>query len=54
MKMIDCFICRFSWSLEPDRDPFLVKMKQIQMEIPKEEIKMSGRLDVIVFSAGGI
>lgn len=52
MKMIDCFICRFSWPLEPERDPFLVKMKQ--MEIPKEEIKRSGRLDVIVFSAGGI
>jgi hypothetical protein len=39
--MIDFVICRYSWSLEPHRDPFLVKMKQ--MEVTKEEIIGSGR-----------
>jgi dTDP-4-dehydrorhamnose reductase len=39
--MIDCVICRYSWSFEPHRDPFLVKM--MQMEVTKEEIIRSGR-----------
>jgi hypothetical protein len=41
MNMIDCFIRRFSWSSEPQRDPFF-SQNEANGDLTKEERKLKG------------